>query len=139
MLNNSNKLQKKLLISLLIVTLTYSNFMLVGSSICKGFISYALDNSQIELNNEVEEDNEVICEVNVESTDIHKTKMQETTDFTENLKLHVKNVSNIYIEDVENSFYISEEKIVENGMNTNSFCLISDEKTGKYDVLESKL
>lgn len=112
MLNNSNKKLKKIIISLLILTLTYSNFVLVGSNAYKGLISYAVDDNEI-INNEPDiqnqEDDEIICEVLVESRDIHKTKMEEETEFTENLQIHLKNVSNVLVEDVESSFYNNEE------------------------------
>lgn len=43
MYNNLSKALKKVIIIFLVITLTYSNFVLVGSNMVKGLISYALD------------------------------------------------------------------------------------------------
>lgn len=151
MLNNSNKTLKKMVISSLILTLTYSNFVLVGSNLCKGLISYALDDSQtinsIENNIDIKEeaDDEVVCEVYVDSKDIHKTKMEETTEFTENLNLKLKNVSNILVEDLENNFYDNEEQITENSKLKYTKTTINKEQLknllgeeGTFEVLDNE-
>lgn len=137
MLNNSNKILKKIIVSLLILTLTYFNFIFVGSNLCKGLISYAL--------NEDEKDDEIICEVLVDSKDIHKTKMEEITNFTENLNLHLKNVSNILLEDAEHSFYNNEEQLVEEAKLKYLKTTISKEELksllgteGTFNILDSE-
>ena len=91
MYSNSKNALKKIVIIFLIITLTYYNLVLIGSNLVKGLFSYALDNNSLYNNeayanevytnqvysNEINEiyDNEVVCEVNVESTDLHKTRM----------------------------------------------------------------
>ena len=103
MLNNSNQKLKKMVVSLTIVALTYSNFVLVGSKMYKGLVSYAEDGIQTETESE---ENDVLCEALLETNDIHKTAMtEETTNFDEKLNLKLKNVKNVLIEDFATSFF----------------------------------
>ena len=112
MLNNSNQKLKKMVVSLTIVALTYSNFVLVGSKMFKGLISYALDDTE-QITEEVNED-EAMCEVTVDKNDIHKTAMtEEITNFDEKLNLKLKNVKNVLIEDFATSFFDMEDNETE--------------------------
>ena len=117
MFNNSKSKFKKVLILLLVIAITYSNFLLVGANFYKGLISYATDEleipSDVLLVDEQEEVIEPIFEINVEIPDIHKTQMTDVTEFIEKVDLKVKNVKNIQFEDVENGFYNQEDEAFE--------------------------
>ncbi len=108
MLNNSN-LKKKIVAIFAIVALTYSNFALVGSKMYKGLISYAIDDIEQTAS---EENNEFQCEVEVNSKDIHKETMvdKESTEFNEGISLKLKNVKDVFIEDMVSTFYNSEQE-----------------------------
>lgn len=111
MLNNSNQKLKKMVVSLTIVALTYSNFVLAGSKMYKGLVSYAEDGIQTETESE---ENDVLCEALLETNDIHKTTMtEENTNFDEKLNLKLKNVKNVLMEDLTTSFFDMEDNETE--------------------------
>ena len=142
MFSNIKSIPKKLMIVLLVLTLISSNFILVGSNLFGGLISYALEDEEI-----LEEgtDNEVKFEVNVESKDIHKTRMEESTEYTEKINLSLKNVSSVSVEDKQNTFYDKDENEVETAnlkyvktvINLETLKSLL-ENEGKFEVLDSE-
>ena len=70
MFSNLNKTLKKVIIIFLVIALTYSNFVLVGSNVMKGLFSYALDETEQTLEDKVTIEQELVtnkvCEINEE-------------------------------------------------------------------------
>ena len=112
MLSNSKTKLKKVLILFMVITLTYSNFLIVGANFYRGLNSYAVDEtvfpSEIIVKDELEK--EPVFEIDVNTLDIHKTQMKEETEFTNTVNLKLKNVKNIQLEDIENNFYDSKDE-----------------------------
>lgn len=115
MFNYSKTKLKKILILFLVIALTYSNFILVGTNVYKGLVSYAADDTKMVENLIKEEKNEEepLFEIGMEALDIHKTKMEEETNFTSKVNLKLKNVKNILLEDEPSTFYNKNDEEIE--------------------------
>ena len=85
MFSNLNKTLKKVIIIFLVIALTYSNFVLVGSSVMKGLFSYALDDTEQTLEDKVTTEQELVtnkvCEINEEQKRV--IQIAVTTGITE--------------------------------------------------------
>ncbi|MGN1311023.1 MAG: hypothetical protein ACI4VP_04945 [Clostridia bacterium] len=85
MFSNLNKTLKKVIIIFLVIALTYSNFVLVGSSVMKGLFSYALDDTEQALEDKVTTEQELVtnkvCEINKELKRV--VQIAVTTGITE--------------------------------------------------------
>ena len=117
MYNKTKSVQKKLIIIFLIFTLTYYNFIFIGNKFMKGLISYAIDNETLEEevieSQEVEEKEPTIEVVN---KDIHKTRMEDETEYEEKIEVRLNGITKlelIEVKDKESKFYNKAEEEME--------------------------
>ncbi len=85
MFSNLSRELKKVVIIFIVITLTYSNFVLIGTNVMKGLFSYALDDAEQTLEDKVTVDQELItnkvCEINKEQKRV--IQIAVTTGITE--------------------------------------------------------
>jgi len=145
MLNNSSKILKKLIIIFLIITLIYSNFVLIGNSMVKGLFSYALDEVEVPIQDKIVAEQNLItnkvCEINGELKRIIQVEL--TTGIEEDYPIKETTLT-------LNTGIVSEklEDVKVTGLNQNSYTVATVELKeenklkinliNKAETLESK-
>ncbi len=130
MYNNLDKVLKRIIIIFLLITLTSSNFVLVGSSVVKGLISYALDEVE-PLENKVNLEQELVTNkvYEIDGEEKRIIQISITTGIQE--ESYPIRMSNITLKTniIDNSL----EDIKVTSLNKNSYT------SGKWEIKDEKI
>lgn len=129
--NNLCKALKKVIIIFLVITLTYSNFILVGSNLVKGLISYALDDNEETIENKVTLEQELVTnkvyEIDGEEKRVIQTEIN-TGITEENYPIKMSNIT-LKTNIIENAL----EDVKVTSLNKNSYT------SGKWEIKDGKI